>query len=280
MNNVLYLDKPAGMTSFDVCFALRKVFGTKKIGHTGTLDPSATGVMIILLDKATKANQFLVSDRKEYIAEILLGVETDTLDLDGNVLERQKVTPFSKQRLHEVLQSFIGKTTQVPPLTSAIKVHGKKLYEYQRQGKEVEIPVREIEIYSCELLALNDDSFVIKVEVSSGTYIRSLARDIAKKLNNIACLKSLRRTKIDHISVESCNSLSTDKENFVLHNVADLLSRRFFTIDVADETEIIHGKKMKLNTEEPMVFLKKDQQALAIYRREEDGFYHSVRGLF
>ena len=132
MKNVLYVDKPSGMTSFDVCYRLRKVLKTKKIGHTGTLDPLASGVMIILFDKATKANQFLVSDNKEYIAKVKLGVETDTLDIDGKIIKEAPYSLPEKDKLIEVLNSFVGSSRQIVPLTSAVSVNGKRLYQYQR----------------------------------------------------------------------------------------------------------------------------------------------------
>ena len=165
MKNVLYVNKPSGMTSFDVCYRLRKVLGTKKIGHTGTLDPLASGVMIVLFDKATKANQFLVSDNKEYIAKIKFGIETDTLDIDGNVIKESPYSLPNKEKIIEVLKSFIGPGKQVVPMTSAISVNGKRLYQYQREGKEVELPVRDINVYEIELLEMFDDGFSFRSKV-------------------------------------------------------------------------------------------------------------------
>ena len=137
MGNVLYVNKPKNMTSFDVCFKLRKVLGTKKIGHTGTLDPNATGVMIVLYNNATKANQFLVTDSKEYITTVKLGIETDTLDIDGNIINQSSVQMPSKEELISCLNSFLGKSLQQVPISSAVKVDGKKLLEYQRQNIDV-----------------------------------------------------------------------------------------------------------------------------------------------
>ncbi|MGN1405762.1 MAG: tRNA pseudouridine(55) synthase TruB, partial [Erysipelotrichaceae bacterium] len=169
--SILYIDKPKGMTSFDICFRLRKVLGTKKIGHTGTLDPNATGLMIVLSEKDTKANQFLVSDYKEYIGECLIGIKTDTLDIDGNILEEKTETMPERKEIISVLESFLGDSMQIPPMTSAIKVDGKKLYEYQREGKTVELEPRPITVSKIELLELNDRTFTFRCRVSSGTYI-------------------------------------------------------------------------------------------------------------
>ena len=172
------------MTSFDICFRLRKVLGTRKIGHTGTLDPNATGLMIVLSDKDTKANQFLVSDSKEYIAECLIGCSTDTLDIDGSIIEEKEETMPDRNDIDNALKSFLGDSMQLPPMTSAIKVDGKKLYEYQREGKTVELEPRPVNVSEIELLNVNERTFSFRCKVSSGTYIRVLLQDILKKLNS------------------------------------------------------------------------------------------------
>ena len=165
MSKVIYVDKPEGITSFDVCYKLRKVFNTKAIGHTGTLDPLASGVMIVLVDKATKANQFLVGDDKEYVAKVVYGYQTDTLDKDGKIIKKENFKTPDPKDLNAVLDSYIKTYDQEPPLTSAIKVKGKKLYEYQRQGLSVEIPKRKVTIYDMTLLETKDDGFSFKVKV-------------------------------------------------------------------------------------------------------------------
>lgn len=281
MGNVLYIDKPKGYTSFDVCNALRKVFKTKKIGHTGTLDPLATGVLIILLDKATKANQFLVSAKKEYLASVEWGKETDTLDCDGKIVKTKEVHVPSEEEMLTILKSFIGDSIQIPPLTSAIKINGKKLYEYQRQKIAVEIPPRNITVYNLDLINLNSQGFCVKAQVSSGTYIRSLVRDIALKSNNLATLVSLRRLKVDDVDVNECDKLSKDISNYHLHNLSSILTSKFLSIDVGTNLPLVkNGKKILLNTKVKRVFLKNKEEALAIYELREDGYYHCVRGLF
>ncbi len=165
-DNVLYVNKPAGISSFDVCYRLRKVLHTKKIGHTGTLDPNATGVMIVLFDKATKANQFLVSDRKKYETRVLLGIKTDTLDTDGKTIEMKDYTLPEENTLRSVLLTFMGRSMQEVPITSAVSVNGKRLYEYQRDEEEVELPVREIEVFSIGLEKMHEDGYTFIAEVS------------------------------------------------------------------------------------------------------------------
>ena len=172
MKNVLFIDKPSGISSFDVCFRLRKVLHTRKIGHTGTLDPLATGVMVVLFDKATKANQFLVSDSKEYIASVKTGIVTDSLDIDGNVIREEECEMPDWEKIDSVMKRFLGTSLQEVPLTSAVSVDGKRLYRYQLEGREVELPKRNIEVSDIELLVITDDVFTFRTRVSSGTYIR------------------------------------------------------------------------------------------------------------
>lgn len=281
MKNVLYVNKPSGMTSFDVCYRLRKVLGTKKIGHTGTLDPLASGVMIVLFDKATKANQFLVSDKKEYIAKVKFGIETDTLDIDGNVIKESPYSLPNKEKIIEVLKSFIGPGKQVVPMTSAISVNGKRLYQYQREGKEVELPVRDINVYEIELLEMFDDGFSFRSKVSSGTYIRALSRDILKKLDQIGTLESLVRTAVDEITINQCDKLSEiENGNYSVHDLYDLLSSKYPAVEYNNTADIMNGKKIILPIKEDRVLIVHDDEALAVYDRNDDDTYSCTRGLW
>lgn len=277
---ILYIDKPKGLTSFDICFKLRKVLGTKKIGHTGTLDPNATGLMIILSDKDSKANQFLVSDNKEYIATCLLGIETDTLDIDGKVVNTKEEFMPDKEEIKNVLSSFLGESYQIPPMTSAIKKNGKKLYEYQREGIEVEIEPRKINIEEIELLDINDKTFSFRCKVSSGTYIRSLLKDILTKLNVIGTLSELRRTKINDIDVSKADKLEDVLEGrYTCQNLYDLLIKRYKEYVVSDPKDILNGKRLYLKSNENELLITYNKQCLAIYVKEKN-YYVSKRGLF
>ena len=277
---ILYIDKPKGLTSFDICFKLRKVLGTKKIGHTGTLDPNATGLMIILSDKDSKANQFLVSDNKEYIATCLLGIETDTLDIYGKVINTKEETMPDKEEIKNVLSSFLGESYQIPPMTSAIKKNGKKLYEYQREGIEVEIEPRKINIEEIELLDINDKTFSFRCKVSSGTYIRSLLKDILTKLNVIGTLSELRRTKINDIDVSKADKLEDVLEGrYTCQNLYDLLIKRYKEYVVSDPKDILNGKRLYLKSNENELLITYNKQCLAIYVKEKN-YYVSKRGLF
>lgn len=279
MASVLYINKPKGISSFDVCFKLRRVLNTKKIGHTGTLDPNATGVMIVLFDNATKANQFLVTDSKEYIANVKLGIQTDTLDIDGNIINEKPCTMPDKDTLNKALNSFLGESKQVVPITSAVKVDGKRLYKYQLENKEVQLPVKDINVYSIELLDINDDEFSFKCRVSSGTYIRALVRDLLANLGLIGTLKDLKRTYVDDISIDECDKL-VDVLNgeYRTHDLYDILSRKYHSYEVEDRKAIIDGKRIKIDSNETNLLITHNNQLLAMYTKDGSE-YKCVRGL-
>lgn len=280
MAEVLYVNKPSGISSFDVCFKLRKVLHTKKIGHTGTLDPNATGVMIVLFDKSTKANQFLVTDRKEYETRVLLGKETDTLDIDGNVLGEYKYEVPDENTLKKALNAFKGRSVQEVPITSAVSVDGKRLYQYQKEGKEVELPKREIEVFSVELLNIYENGFSFLSRVSSGTYIRALVRDILSSLNLHGTVLSLKRTAVDDVRIEDCDELNDILEgNYHLHDLYDLLSKRYEVFEDFDEKDVLNGKKLLIESDQPRLLMAKNHEALAIYEKDGD-LYRSLRGLW
>lgn len=277
---MLFINKPQGISSFDVCFKLRKVLNTKKIGHTGTLDPNATGVMIILYDKATKANQFLVSDTKTYKCRVLFGIETDTLDIDGNIIEHTDYISPGIFTIIDALESFKGKSIQEVPITSAVRVDGKRLYEYQRENKEVELPKREIEVFNIDLIENHDDGFTFICKVSSGTYIRALVRDILNKIGIIGTVSKLERIAIDNISLDMCDDLNTVLNGYYqTHSLYELLSTRYKTINYDNIDDIKNGKVIKLDTNENKVLICKDNEVYAIYEKDND-VYKCVRGLW
>ena len=280
MSKILYIDKPKGITSFDLCFKLRKVFNTKKIGHTGTLDPNATGLMVCLIDGASKTNQFLVSANKEYIATVKLGIRTDSEDIDGNILEEKEEVMPSFELIVETIKSFIGKSEQIPPMASAIKVNGKKLYEYMRNNETVELKPRPIEVFSIELLDVADNTFTISCKVTSGTYIRTLVQDILKKLGVIGTLSDLRRTAIDDISLDEADTLEEVLNgNYHAHSIHEVLSKYYEVYVAGDAKAIKDGKPLKYHSEaNEILCVDGDNTALAIYRKE-NGVYRCVRGL-
>ncbi len=213
MDGILVINKEKGYTSRDVVNIVGKHLGTKKVGHTGTLDPLATGVLVICVGKALKISELLTSQNKEYLARGTLGFETDTLDITGNIVKKNNKINITKKKLEETLKSFSGKINQEVPIYSAIKVNGKKLYEYARNKEEVELPIKQIEIFSLELLDFKDNEFTIKCLVSKGTYIRSLIRDIGLKLNTYATMTDLTRTKQGNFSLDNSYTISDLKDN-------------------------------------------------------------------
>ena len=212
MNGFILVNKKKNMTSRDVVNSLTKILNTKKIGHTGTLDPFAEGILLVAVNKGLKVVKLLNYKDKEYIAKVKLGIKTDTLDITGNILEEKK-EELNKEELAPVLKSFIGDYSYEVPIYSAIKVNGKKLYEYARNNQKVELPIKNSYIYDIKLIDFKDNSFTFSVKVSNGTYIRALVRDISKKLNKLMTLEELTRTKVDNLLIENSYTLEDIKNN-------------------------------------------------------------------
>lgn len=243
MDGIIIINKPKGYTSHDVVNKIRKIYNTKKVGHTGTLDPNATGVLPILIGKATKLSNYLIEHDKTYIATLKLGEKRDTGDSEGIVIEKRVTKEILEEDIKNVLNSFLGKQFQTPPIYSAIKIKGKKLYEYARDGKQVEIPKREIEIYNIKLIGVKELEIEFLVTCSKGTYIRTLCEDIAEKLGTVGFMKELTRTKVDRFDIENSYTLE-DLEN----NKQDI---NIMTI----EEVFKNNKKIILNEEKLTLFL-------------------------
>lgn len=274
MNGFILINKPRGITSYDVCHQVKKICNTKKVGHSGTLDPNADGLMIVAINKATKALQFTPSD-KTYVATVELGYLTDTLDIEGETILTKDITKFTKEQLEAAISSFKGNITQIPPIYSAIKVNGKKLYEYARNGEEVEIKPRSATIHSIELIDFNDKEFTFKAHVSSGTYIRTLAKDICEKINNVGTTNKLSRTKIGELDLkDSC--VLPDVKVIDIEKVINLKHYQY-----KNPQDILHGKKIKIDdvTDQQLLIVDENGKALAVYKQDGD-IYRSVRGLF
>lgn len=208
MNGILILNKQKGYTSHDLVNKVKRIY-KEKVGHTGTLDPMATGVLPLLIGEATKLSKYLIEHDKEYEVVLQLGIKTDTADSEGTVIERKQVPDevLQKETIEAALQSFLGKQKQIPPMYSAIKVKGKKLYEYARQGKQVEVPKREIEIYQITLQNMNKEEKTISfmVHCSKGTYIRSLCEDIAKKMQTVRIYERTETNESRKIFIKRCH---------------------------------------------------------------------------
>ena len=216
MNGIILINKEKGCTSHDVVNKVKHIFN-KKVGHTGTLDPNATGLLPILIGKGTKLSYYLINHDKEYEVTLKLGERTDTADSEGKVIEKQGVNTeiLSEEKISKVLYSFVGKQEQIPPMYSAIKLNGKKLYEYARKNIEVDVKPREIEIYDIKLNKIDEEEKLIyfTVQCSKGTYIRSLCEDISKSLGTIGYMKELNRTKVGIFDIKDSTSIEELEDN-------------------------------------------------------------------
>ena len=271
-NGILVINKDKGYTSRDVVNVISKLFGTKKVGHNGTLDPLATGVLVICLNRYTKLNELLASNEKEYIAEVTLGIKTDTLDIEGNVLE-EKETVVNKEDLEKTLKKYETTYEQEVPIYSAVKVNGKKLYEYARSGEKVILPKKKVTIKKIELLKFKDNKFTFKCLVSKGTYIRSLIRDILDDLGVIGTMSNLTRTKQGVFDIENSYSLEDVRNgNYKLLLVKDILDIDKITVSDELKFKILNGNKVKGNYSNKVLFLDEDGGELAIYKKDNDDY--------
>ena len=227
MDGIIIINKGKNYTSNDVVSIVKKITKSK-VGHTGTLDPNATGVLPLLIGNATKVSKYLINHDKEYEVVLQLGIRTETADVEGKVIEQKEVTAemLNKDNIEEKLQQFIGKQEQIPPIYSAIKVNGKKLYEYARKGQEVELKPRQIEIYSIQLVGINEKEKQIsfKVKCSKGTYIRSLCEDISKKLGTVGYMKELNRLQVGEFYIKDAVTISEMKEEIEADNLENIIT--------------------------------------------------------
>lgn len=273
MNGILLVNKKENWTSRDVVNKVGKILGTKKVGHTGTLDPLATGVLVLCIGSATKLNEILTSTYKEYEAEITLGLLTDTLDITGNELKEEKVN-VNKEQILEALNKMTGKYIQEVPIYSAVKVNGRKLYEYARAGESVELPKREVDIKELELIGNikytdNKTIFNIRCLVSKGTYIRALVNDIANSLNTIGVMSKLTRTKQGKFKLENCYKIEDiESGNYKLISIAEALNN-FPKVVVDGYLENLIKNGAVINDEwkqEHILFIDKNNCLLALYK--------------
>ncbi|MBP3461349.1 MAG: tRNA pseudouridine(55) synthase TruB [Bacilli bacterium] len=271
MNGVLLVNKEKNYTSRDIVNIISKILKTKKVGHTGTLDPIATGVLVVCIGTSTKLVEILTSTYKEYEAEIILGIKTDTGDITGNIISLEN-SKIDQEEIERVLKNMTKNYEQTVPIYSAIKVNGKKLYEYARNNEKVELPKRLVEIKSLELISdikyeNNKTIFKIKTLVSKGTYIRSLIEDIAYELNTIGTMSNLKRIKQGNFDIKDCYTLEEIENNkFKLISTEEIL-KDFYTVEVTEKIEkkIINGSILDNNYNQKYIVFKKDKKVLAIY---------------
>ncbi|MEG0977078.1 MAG: tRNA pseudouridine(55) synthase TruB [Bacilli bacterium] len=272
LEGLVLINKTKDVTSRHVINNLNHIFNMKRIGHTGTLDPLATGVLVVCFGKYTKLVDLITSLDKEYIASVKLGIKTDTGDITGNIISKKEYSHITKEDIINVLNSFIGKSKQTVPSYSAVRIDGMKLYEYARENIKIDLPVRDITINSIELLTFSLDTFTFKVNVSKGTYIRSLIEDIASKLNTVGTMNNLIRTKQGKFNIEDSFTIEDIKNNnFNLLTVKDIFD--YPIIDMNEELyfSIKNGKQIKniFNIKSKVIFTY-ENTAIAIYESFND----------
>lgn len=264
-NEIIVVNKPIDYTSRDVVNKLIRIKGTKKIGHTGTLDPLATGVLVCVTNKYTKLVEIITGLEKEYIASIKLGISTDTLDITGEVIKSSNTEYYDEDYIKKILNSFVGEYSSEVPLYSAVRVKGKRLYEYARNNIEVDAPIRNVYIKEIELIDYKDDTITFRVVVSKGTYIRSLIQSICDKLNTCGTMSSLVRTKQGNFKIEDSYSLEDiEKGNYKSLSIKDVLDVSVVELNDALFKKVINGNKLEIQYSGYVLFVK-DNEEIALY---------------
>lgn len=282
MNGIVIVDKPSGLTSHDVVSRMRRIFKTRRVGHSGTLDPLATGVLPVFIGRATRACEFALCDEKAYIATFRLGITTDTLDITGEVISEQEVS-VSETEVFDVCRSFLGKSRQTPPMYSAIKVGGVALYKLAREGKEIERASREIEITEISPKALGGNEYEISVACSKGTYIRSLIDDIGAKLGCGAVMTSLRRTKSGIFEISDARTIEEIESSPSVTPLDFMFSEyEAVTIDARGEKKCRNGADVPSTAEDGKLYrvYSENGEFLMLARGGSRGELHTVKSFF
>lgn len=271
MDGIIIINKPKKCTSHDIVYQAKKAIG-EKVGHTGTLDPMATGVLPLLIGKGTLCSKYLINHDKVYEVQLTLGIKTDSADSEGLVLEQKEVSDetFQKEKIEETLKTFLGKQEQIPPMHSAIKVKGKKLYEYARKGQTVEVKPRPIEIYDIGLLGINKEKKQIQFQVhcSKGTYMRSLCEDIAKRLGTIGYMSALNRTKVGEFSIEQAITIEhlQEQKQEVSYVTVEKLFEKKPEIEIVEKRlqPFLNGVKLTMKEPDGVYRVYCEQQFIGI----------------
>ena len=265
MDGIIGINKQQNCTSHDIVYKIKKIVN-EKVGHTGTLDPLATGVLPILIGKGTLCSKYLINHNKTYQVELKLGKKTETADREGKILEEKEVPLeiLEENKVNKTLQEFIGKQTQIPPIYSAVKVNGKKLYEYARKNQNVEIKPRNIEIYGINLLEIDKQEKIIKFEVScsKGTYIRTLCEDIAKRLETVGYMYNLNRIQVGEFNISNAIDIEEIQKS---ENPKKTIEKNLITIE-----ELFNSKEsIQLNDKKLSLFLN----GVKLTQEKQDGIY-------
>ena len=283
LDGVLLIDKERGWTSRDVCNKLQHILKSKSIGHLGTLDPFAEGLLAVTVNKANKIMQFTEDFQKTYVADLLLGVETNTGDLTGDIISKKEVKEYTKEEVIHALNKFLGKINQVPPMTSAVHYQGRKLYEIAHEGEVVNREPREVEIHDIKLISYEDNHIVFETTVSKGTYIRVLGEDIAKELGTVGHLEKLVRTKVGFLELKDAIKLSEVSIDSPLIPISKILTH-YKKVFVNEETvkKVKDGMTLPFDeSDEYILLVDKEDTALAIYKKVgKNNMYRCFRGLW
>lgn len=272
MDGVLLINKEKGVGSTHVVSRVRKLLNTKDVGHCGTLDPLAEGLLILTVGKALKISKYLEATTKEYITTLTLGKSTATLDAEGKFQEEKEIISFNEINIKEAFNKLLGKTMQTPPLYSALSKNGKRLYEYARNNEEVDIPKREIEIFELELLNFDDSTITYRIKCSKGTYIRVVNQDLAKLLNNIGYTTFLKRTKIGELDLKNSYSLlDIENNNYNFISIKDSLNdfNKYYLNDF-EYNIISHGNIFKKYLPGYQLMIDKFGNEIALYQGDEE----------
>ena len=279
MDGILVIDKPKDMTSHDVVNIARRALGTQRIGHTGTLDPNATGVLVLAIGKVTKLVKYFTNDNKTYECTFVIGQEYDTDDVTGKLTNELDASKINKDKIIEVLNSFVGKQRQTPPAFSAIKVQGRKLYELARRDLDTpDVEPRDVEVYDISNISVKYLEKTIEVEatfeVSKGTYIRSIAKDLGQRLGNFGCLAELRRTKVNKFLLSDAVTIDQLKnKEVILKDPFDYLDLPRITVDEVIQNDINYGRFIELDffpVKTDTIIFNASGEPLAIYYYDED----------
>ena len=279
LSGSLLINKEIGLTSRQEVNNVSHKLGQKKAGHIGTLDPFADGLLVVLLGSSTKISPFLEVMDKTYMATLKLGKKTNTGDLTGELVQQEKIPELSKDKIIRIFQGFLGKSAQIPPIFSALKVDGQPMYKYARKGIEIERKPREIEIYKLDLVSFEKDEITFIAKVSKGTYIRTLGEDIAKKLGTVGHLTKLTRLEVGPYSLKDAKRSGEVTEQDLI-SISKMLSHiKSFEVDGELAKKVSNGMHVKLPINDETILLKDKDGIIALYKKEPNGFYSCVRGL-
>ena len=279
MNKLLVINKEKGYTSRDVVNIISKIFKTKSVGHFGTLDPLATGVLLVGIGKYTKLGNYLPIDDKKYVAKVLIGTSTDTYDIQGKIIKEEFINEIDENKLKKIINSFKKTYLQEVPIYSAVKVNGKKLYEYARNNEEVILPKKEVTIYDINLVDIvkKEDRlyFSLSCHVSKGTYIRSLINDISNELGIPLAMSELERISHGDFNIEKANSLKDiEGDNYTSYEPWDIINIKKEEVTFETEKKVINGNKMEGNYE--YILYTKDGNPLVLYKKDDPKYLKPI----